>query len=113
MEEKKILTEEEKQASVPYFIHEGDMTRMDIAMDKLQKTCAEAMQRAETANKHMRDAVRIVCVTLILVVVAFVIGYTINNNNWIRYAETLQAEGAGHGDQQTEIHELPDPGIDP
>ena len=100
MEEKK-LNEEERQAAVPYFIHEGDMTRMDMAMDKLLK-----------ANQHMRDAVRLVCITLIAVVLLFVVGYTINNCEWIKYAETLQ-EGAGHGDQQTEIHQLPDPGIDP
>jgi len=101
MEEKK-LTEQERQAAVPYFIHEGDMTRMDMAMDKLL-----------TANKHMRDAVRLVCFTLIVVVLLFVVGYTINNSNWIKYAETLQAEGADHGDQETGIYQLPDSGIDP
>lgn len=100
--EEKNLNEQERQAAVPYFIHEGDMTRMDMAMDKLL-----------TANKHMRDAVRLVCITLIAVVLLFVVGYTINNCNWIKYAETLQTEDAGHGDQQTGIHELPDPGIDP
>lgn len=99
--ETKDINETERQAAVPYFIHEGDMTRMDMAMDKLL-----------TANRHMKEVVRLVCFTLIAVVLLFVIGYTINNCNWIKYAETLQTEGAGH-EQQTEIHELPDPGADP
>ena len=28
---------EEKQATVPYFVHEGDMARMENAMNKMEK----------------------------------------------------------------------------
>ena len=111
--DKSNLTEMEKQAAVPYFIHEGDMTRMDMAMDKLLESNKNMLE----ANKHMRDALRLVCITLIAVVVifviGFVIGYTVNNNNWIRYAETLQTEDANHGEQQAGVYEFTDPGNDP
>lgn len=104
--EEKYMQSDEKQAAVPYFIHEGDMTRMDMAMEKLQQTSKDAMAK-------MRSALLIVCVTLIVAVAIFVAGYSWNNNRWMEYTKALQAEGAGHGDQQTGIHELPDPGIDP
>ena len=79
------MQENEKQASVPYFIHEGDMARMDMAMDK------------------MKYALRTVCLTLVLVVLLFVVAYTINNNNWLKYVERMQTEVTDAG-----IHQQPD-----
>lgn len=111
--EEKNMQSDEKQAAVPYFIHEGDMTRMDMAMEKLQQTSKDALEKMQENTKQMKSALLIVCVTLIVAVTIFVAGYSWNNNRWMEYTKALQAEGAGHGDQQTEIHELPDPGIDP
>lgn len=74
---------EKQQASVPYFVHEGDMMH-------LEANTREAMDKMKAANKNILSALLIVCVTLIIVVVLFVVGYTINNRNWIKYAERLQ-----------------------
>lgn len=68
------MDDNEKQATVPYFIHEGDMARMDMAMERMKK------------------ALTTVCITLIAVVVLFVDGYTINNNNWMKYVERMQTQ---------------------
>jgi len=62
----------EKQASVPYFIHEGDMARMDMAMERMKKALAT------------------VCITLVIVVLLFVAGYTVNNLKWMEYTERMQ-----------------------
>lgn len=85
------MSEQEKQASVPYFIHEGDMTRM------------------ETSVRSMRKALVTVCVTLVLVVIAFVAAYTINNNRWIDFTEKLtHAEEPANG-----VYEQLDTGANP
>lgn len=63
------MQENEKQASVPYFIHEGDMARMDMAMDRMV-----------TAMDKMKYALRTVCLTLVLVVLLFVVAYSRNND---------------------------------
>ena len=86
------MQENEKQASVPYFIHEGDMARMDMAMDRMV-----------TAMDKMKYALRTVCLTLVLVVLLFVVAYTINNNNWRKYVERMQTEVTDAG-----IHQQPD-----
>ena len=96
------MQDQEKQAAVPYFIHEGVMTRMDMAMDKMGES-----------NKRMLSALRTVCITLVVVVVLFVAGYTINNNNWIRYVEQLQAqqaEGVKDGAETSEVRQFPSQG---
>lgn len=100
-----IINEKEKQAVVPYFIHEGDMTRMEMAMDKSMNAMKEAMQ-------HMRASVRTAWTALVAVVIIIFIGIMLINNNWIKYAEQLQAEDAGHGAEITEIHERGDQGAD-
>jgi len=87
---------EEKQATVPYFVHEGDMARMENAMNKM-----------ENVTNMMRRALIAVCITLAFVVATFAIAFTINNSNWIRYAETLM-QGEEDG-----IHQQPNPGVDP
>lgn len=81
---------QEKQATVPYFIHEGDMARMETAMEKLKK------------------ALIAVCVTLAFVVTVFAVTFTVNNSNWIKYAETLKQMETDNG-----IHEQPDQGAYP
>lgn len=79
------MQEQEKQAVVPYFVHEGDMVKMGMAL-------------------------RTVCITLVLVVILFVTGYTINNNNWLRYVEKLQTSQTEVADAG--IHQQSDQGTD-
>lgn len=91
MSENNGINEMEKQASVPYFIHEGMMTRMQIAMEKV-----------ENSNKRMLTALWSVCITLILVVVIFVVAYTENNKNWMKftnYIQTTQTEDTVHASE--------------
>lgn len=79
--------EKHEGAVVDYFVHEGIMTRMDMAMDKLNES-----------NRRMHSALRTVCVTLVLVVIIFVIGYTINNNNWLNYVNNLKEQTVENSD---------------
>lgn len=67
---------EKAMASVPYFVHEGMIDKM------------------ERANRRMQQALFTVCLTLVIAVAIFVAGYTINNNRWIEYAQALQGTGA-------------------
>lgn len=97
MEERKT---EEKQASVPYFIHEGDMTRMDMAMDKLKKSTSEALS-------HMRIALIAVCITLVISVLIFSITYTVNNNHWLQYVNELtHVEELTDAEETSELRQL-------
>lgn len=82
--------DEEKQASVPYFVHEGIMDKM------------------ERMNVRMHSALRIVCLTLIVVTLLFVAGYTVNNRNWMRYAEHLE-ERSRPEVTDAGVHEQPYP----
>ena len=53
-----------KQACVPFFIHENSMMHYN------------------SANKRMLIALIAVCVTFILTIVIFVVGYTVRERNW-------------------------------
>ncbi len=63
---------EDKQASVPFFVHEATMNKMDVN------------------NKRMLIALITVCLTLILTVAAFLMAYTSMNNKWITYIEQTE-----------------------
>lgn len=108
------MDEKEKQASVPYFIHEGVMTRMERVIETMKESGADSMGKMKEAvqemsenNKRMLSALRTVCIALVLAVIVFVIGYTINNNSWIRYVEGLHTEVTDAG-----VYEQPDTGAD-
>ena len=60
------MSENEKApASIPYFAHEG------------------AMMHYNHANKRMLVALLAVCITFIVTIVIFVVGYTIREKNWL------------------------------
>lgn len=60
------MSENEKvPASIPYFAHEG------------------AMMHYNHANKRMLVALLAVCITFIVTIVIFVVGYTIREKNWL------------------------------
>lgn len=71
---------EEKQASVPYFIHEGQMARME----------------------------RIIRCLIVLVIVAIVL-FIANNVVWMRYAEQQVAEARTNVGSNGGVHQLADP----
>ena len=60
---------DQKQACVPYFVHEGIMLHYS------------------RANKRMLIALAVVCITFIITIVVFVTGYTQREKNWL---DTLQ-----------------------
>ena len=60
---------DQKQACVPYFVHEGIMSHYS------------------RANKRMLIALAVVCITFIITIVVFVTGYTQREKNWL---DTLQ-----------------------
>ena len=74
---------EEKQACVPYFVHEG------------------IMMHYSRANRRMLIALVTVCITFVVTIVVFVTGYTQREANWL---DTLQRIGVTDG-----VHEQPDP----
>ena len=70
---------EQKQACVPYFVHEGIMTHYS------------------RANKRMLIALAVVCLTFIVTICVFVSGYTQREKNWL---DTLQRVGVTDGTSQ-------------
>lgn len=70
---------EQKQACVPYFVHEGIMSHYS------------------RANKRMLIALAVVCVTFIVTICVFVSGYTQREKNWL---DTLQRMGVTDGTNQ-------------
>ena len=70
---------EQKQACVPYFVHEGIMTHYS------------------RANKRMLIALAVVCMTFIVTICVFVTGYTQREKNWL---DTLQRVGVTDGTSQ-------------
>ena len=76
---------QERPASVPYFIHEGVIAHMEQANERL----ATAHTQMAKAHRQMLIALISVCIALVIAIGVFVVGYTINNKEWIRYAENL------------------------
>ena len=74
---------EDKQACVPYFVHEG------------------VMDHYSRANRRMLIALVVVCITFITTIIVFVTVYTQREKNWL---DTLQRVGVTDG-----IHEQSDP----
>lgn len=84
------MSDLQQEKTVQYFVVEGMMTRMDMAMEKLKASSADSLEKMENANKRLLSSLRTVCIALVLAVIIFVVGYTINNNNWIRFVEQLK-----------------------
>lgn len=78
---------DEKQACVPYFIHESTMMHYNHA------------------NKRMLIALLAVCITFILTIVIFVFGYTIREQNWLNTLKDITPQT----DVADGIHQQPNP----
>lgn len=83
------MSENEKQASVPFFVHEATMNKMDVN------------------NKRMLVALITVCITLIITVCCFLTAYRSMNNSWMTFVEKQQEVTADAG-----VYEQSDPGSD-
>lgn len=64
--------EEKTPAQIPFIAHEN------------------ALMHYNNTNKRMLIALLAVCITFILTIVIFVIGYTIRERNWLDTLKTLQ-----------------------
>ena len=73
---------------IPYFVAEG-----------------QAMH-ADATNKRMLIALLSVCITFILTIIIFVVGYTVRERNWLNTIKTMTpvTEVADNG-----VHQQPDP----
>ena len=86
MEEKKCGNCDERQACVPFFLHEN------------------AMMHYNRANKRMLIALITICVTLSVVIAIFVHGNTVREKQLIDMVNERITEEAADG-----VHEQPDP----
>lgn len=67
------MNENEKvPASIPFFAHEN------------------ALMHYNSTNKRMLVALLAVCITFIVTIVVFVVGYTIREKNWLDTLQRLQ-----------------------
>ena len=64
--------QERGAASVPFFVHENSMMHYNAA------------------NRRMLIALVVVCITFILTIIIFVVGYTVREKNWLNTLNRLQ-----------------------
>ena len=73
---------EDRQACVPFFIHENSMMHYNAA------------------NRRMLIALLCVCVTFVITIIIFVTGYTAREKNWLDTLNRTPAQEAADGVQQ-------------
>ncbi len=80
---------EEKQANVPYFVHEGTVARMERMF-------------------------RLTVIALMLALIVSVVAFVINDSLWRMHCDTLEAryETVFEEVHDAGVHEQPDPGAD-
>lgn len=66
------MEENKNQACIPFFAHENSMMHYNHA------------------NKRMLIALLAVCITFILTIIIFVVGYTVREKNWLDTLTRLQ-----------------------
>ena len=76
MEDKKCpgTCEKEKQTCIPFFVAENQVMHMDAT------------------NKRMLVALLAVCITFILTIIIFVVGYTVRERNWLHTIANMNTQ---------------------
>lgn len=84
MEESKCKCDEKQQTCIPFFVAENQAMHADMT------------------NRRMLIALLSVCITFILTIIIFVVGYTVRERNWLNTLSRLTpaVEVADHGVQQ-------------
>lgn len=77
------MDEKDKQASVPYFVHEGQMARMERIF-------------------------RLTVVALIVALAVSAVSFVINDSQWREYCRELEARYSSEVDD-ARVHEQPNP----
>lgn len=80
--------QEKEPAQIPFFAHENSMMHYNHA------------------NRRMLIALLAVCITFILTIVIFVVGYTIREQNWLNTLTRLQETPVS--EVQDGVHQQPD-----
>lgn len=70
------MDEEKAPACIPFFAHEN------------------ALMHYNHTNKRMLIALITVCITFILTIIIFVVGYTVREKNWLDTLTTIQTPKA-------------------
>ena len=78
---------EKEKAFIPFFAHENTMMHYN------------------QANKRMLIALLAVCITFILTIIIFVVGYTIREKNWL---DTIRTMNPAVTEVQDGIYQQPD-----
>ena len=78
--------EDNKQTCIPFFVAENQVMHMD-------KT-----------NKRMLIALLTVCITFILTIIIFVVGYTVREKNWLNTLSRIGVTEVADG-----VHQQPNP----
>ena len=73
MDEKKCtgMCAEKQQTCIPFFVAENQVMHMDAT------------------NKRMLVALLAVCITFILTIIIFVVGYTVRERNWLNTIKAM------------------------
>ena len=69
------MEDKERQAEVPFFVHEGVIERMD------------------RVNKRMLVSLLAVCITLALTASAAIFGLVYTNRMWMQHVDSLREQG--------------------
>lgn len=77
---------EKEPASIPFFAHENSMMHLS------------------QSNKRLLIALVTVCVTFVITILVFVLGYTEREKNWLNTISSMNRTEVSDG-----IHEQPDP----
>ena len=83
MDEKCTGCKDKQQTCIPFFVAENQVMHMDAT------------------NKRMLIALLTVCVTFILTIIIFVVGYTVRERNWLNTLKQITpAQEVSDGIQQ-------------
>lgn len=86
------MLEEEKIASVPYYIHEAVCDKMERATKAALESNRIALEKMDRSNKRILTALIVVCLTLLITVCCFLVAYKDMNNTWLDFFENHAEE---------------------
>lgn len=66
---------ERQQASIPFFAHENAMMHKDVDNERLHETVKDITEKNNKTNRNM-------CITFIIIIMLFVVSYTVRTNIW-------------------------------
>ena len=74
---------EERTVGEMEYILDGITTRMQMAMQNMNESSKNAMEKMSESNNHMRKCNLTLCITLILVVLIVIFGSIVTTSIWM------------------------------